>query len=635
MDLAWVPKSEMQRVLDAPGPAAARAAAFAALCRLNVLYMVKRAGSGHLGTSFSCLDLVAWIFLQEMEIERDVCFSSKGHDVPAFYSILTALGLLEYEKIHALRRLGGLPGHPEVDLPRMEANTGSLGMGISKAKGKARGRRWLGRPATFFVVTGDGELDEGQIWESLPQAANHGLAEIFAIVDHNKIQSDTWVRRVSDLGSLEDKWRSFGWEVARCDGHDFDAIGRALGALRAVRDRPKVLVADTVKGRGVSFMEAFGPTDDYYGYHSGAPSDDEYVRALAELRATADRALEALGQGPVVLERVSIEVAHSPQPRHRLVDVYAREIVRHAAENPRLVALDADLVKDCGLVEFARRFPDRLVECGIAEQDMVSQAGGLALEGMLPVCHSFAAFLSARPNEQIYANATERTKVVYVATLAGLLPGTPGHSHQSVRDIAALAAVPGLVLVAPATEPDVARALDFCLNGTAESSYLRLCSIPCILPFEASADRLVLGRGRVLREGRDGVVFAYGPVMTAQAHSAATLLAAEGIDLKVVDLPWLNRVDDDWLRETTAGLPWIFTVDDHYVTGGQGDFLLARLAELGWPRDVRARKLGVAEIPVCGQNDEVLRHHRLDAEGLAETIRRSLQTGAVAPTASR
>ncbi len=620
MELSFVPKAELRRVLDARAAPALRVAAFAALCRLNILYMVKRAGSGHLGTSFSCMDLVAWVFLQEMDLERDVCFSSKGHDVPAFYAALTALGLLDFDKIHALRRLGGLPGHPEVDLPRMEANTGSLGMGISKAKGKARARRMQGKAARFFVVTGDGELDEGQIWESLPQAANHGLSEITAIVDHNKIQSDTWVRRVSDLGSIEDKWRAFGWQVARCDGHDFGAIGRALAKLGEAKDQPKVLVADTVKGRGVSFMEAFGPNDDFYAYHSGAPTDEEYGRALVELRAQADRALGAMGLGPVALEKVSIDVVHSPQARHRLVDVYAREIVRHAEANPRLVALDADLIKDCGLSEFARRFPERLIECGIAEQDMVSQAGGLAIEGLLPVCHSFAAFLSARPNEQIYTNATERTKVVYVATLAGLLPGTPGHSHQAVRDIASLSAVPGLVLVAPATEPDVVRALDFCLNGTEESTYLRLSSIPCIIPFAVSQEPLVFGRGRTLRDGRDGVLFAYGPVMTAQAFSAAGRLEESGVHLRIVDLPWLNRVDDAWLQATTEGMPWVFTLDDHYVAGGQGDMILSRLAEIGWPDGARARKLGVTEIPVCGQNDEVLRHHRLDADRIAEDI---------------
>ncbi|HXU81100.1 MAG TPA: transketolase C-terminal domain-containing protein, partial [Polyangia bacterium] len=318
----------------------------------------------------------------------------------------------------------------------------------------------------------------------------------------------------------------------------------------------------------------------------------------------------------------------SPQPRHKLVEAYGRELVRQAERTPNLVALDADLIKDTGLTEFADRFPERLVECGIAEQDMVSQAGGLALKGMLPIAHSFACFLSARPNEQIYTNATERSKVIYVATLAGLLPATPGHSHQSVRDISSLGAMPNLVLAAPATEPEVAAILDWAVQVSPESTYLRLSSIPCILPFEADPRPAVaLGRGTVLRQGKEAVIFAYGPVMTSQAVLASDALASEGIALKVVSQPWLNRVDAAWVSEVVAGASFLFCVDDQYVRGGQGDLLIAALAEAGWPAGLRVKKLGLHDVPACGQNDEILRHHGLDAAGMAEVVRGSLRPG--------
>ena len=193
--------------------------------------MITYAGSGHIGSSFSSLDIVSWLLLEEMEKDatgkyRDVYFSSKGHDAPGLYAALIGLGLLEFPLLHKLRRLGGLPGHPDIHTPYCHTNTGPLGMGISKAKGMLKARRLLGKPGRVFVLTGDGELQEGQFWESLAGAANEGLDSLTVIVDHNKIQSDTWVRDVSDLGELEVKFRAFGWETARCDGHDFAALQR-------------------------------------------------------------------------------------------------------------------------------------------------------------------------------------------------------------------------------------------------------------------------------------------------------------------------------------------------------------------------------------------------------------------------
>jgi len=282
LELRYVPVAEFQRLLTAHADAVLRTRAFAALARINTLYMIAGAWSGHIGTSFSSLEIMSWLFLNEIrDLDRgpdacDVFFSSKGHDAPALYSVLIGLGLLSQSKLHELRRLSGLPGHPHVETPFVQANTGSLGMGISKAKGIALANRLRGIERRIFVLTGDGELQEGQLWESLGSAANRGLSEIVAIVDHNKIQSDTWVERVSDLGDVEAKFRAFGWHVARCDGHDVAAIERTFRAIAAVTDRPKVIIADTVKGKGVSYMEGT------LSFHGKAPSKDELIKAHTE-----------------------------------------------------------------------------------------------------------------------------------------------------------------------------------------------------------------------------------------------------------------------------------------------------------------------------------------------------------------
>jgi transketolase len=254
--LYWVPRAEIERVRSATGPRFERAALFAGACRLNALYMIARAVSGHIGSSFSSLDLVSWLYLEELRDDagaNDVYFSSKGHDAPGLYAVMLGLGLLPFEKLHELRRLGGLPGHPDVGTPGIAFNTGSLGMGVSKAKGYALGRRRLGLDGRVYVMLGDGELQEGQIWESLVSAVNYGLDELTVIVDHNKLQSDTFVKDVSDLGDLEAKFRAYGWHVERCDGNDMRAFAAALDRCRG-SELPQVIIADTVKGRGVSAM---------------------------------------------------------------------------------------------------------------------------------------------------------------------------------------------------------------------------------------------------------------------------------------------------------------------------------------------------------------------------------------------
>src|SRR5258705_551439 len=311
--LSFVPLASIDALRRATNDAVARAELLADVCRLNTLYMIMQAGSGHIGSSFSSTDLITWLWTEELvdtnsgTANADTYFSSKGHDAPALYSLLIALGQLDFDLVHKLRRLGGLPGHPDVETtPFIATNTGSLGMGISKAYGMARARRFTGRHGRIVLMTGDGELQEGQIWESLQPAANEKLSEIVAVVDHNKLQSDSAVAAVSDLGAIEDKFRAFGWEVRRVDGHDFRAIRDAFAHFATVGDRPKVLIADTIKGKGVSFMEGLACGDQTYHFHAGAPSLENYLAAVGEITARINQRLSRLGQPLLALERAPL-----------------------------------------------------------------------------------------------------------------------------------------------------------------------------------------------------------------------------------------------------------------------------------------------------------------------------------------
>ncbi len=264
-----------------------------------------------------------------------------------------------------------------------------------------------------------------------------------------------------------------------------------------------MFIADTTKGKGVSFMEGLACGDQTYHFHAGAPSLKDYVAATTEMIVRVNERLKAMDRPPVTLEPAPLPVRISPKQPEKIVLAYGDELLAMARHRSDIIVMDADLLSDCGIEAFKEELPERFIECGIAEQHMVSAAGGLALRGMLPVVHSFACFLSTRANEHIYNNATERRKIIYTATLAGVVPGGPGHSHQSVRDISAIGAVPGLIAFEPCSEREARLAIRWAVEQNPESTYLRFVNVPLDLPYTLPDDyALHVGRGVALRSGQ-------------------------------------------------------------------------------------------------------------------------------------
>ena len=638
--LEMIPKEELDRVREAAIPSGSRLLLLADMCRLNALVAVKRAGSGHLGSSFSALDVVVHLLYEELDVasrgfddpDRDVFFSSKGHDVPGLYAALLGLGVITQDRLLRLRRLGGLDGHPDVGVPGIEANSGSLGMGISKGRGIALAKRMLGRGGRVVVMTGDGELQEGQNWEALQSAAHDRLGKLWVIVDRNEVQSDKRTDDVLALGEIESKLEAFGWDVRACDGHDHAALADVFGSFRSSDNRPKALVARTIKGKGVSFMEhpvALADGGGTYRWHAGAPDDESFSRALAELVERIDdrlggHQLDALrlepaspvedgAQGSLEAEPQSGAGARTAVTDEYVVEAYGRALLELAADNEHLVVLDADLASDCRVRAFELAYPERFVESGIAEQDMVSTAAGLARHGLLPVVNSFASFLASRANEQIYNQVSERTKVVYGLHYAGLIPAGPGKSHQSLRDISLLGALPGLTIVQPANADETAKLLRWGVEAAEVSVAIRLAIGPSPRRVELPGGEPRMGRGHLLREGGDAVLIAYGPVLLHEALLASELLAARGLGIAVVSMPWLNRFHPEWLEEI-ASYERVLVLEDHSPVGGLADALRR---ELDSPR---IAAFGVEGWPACGTPYEALRAHGLDGTSLSERV---------------
>lgn len=401
--------------------------------RANILYMITRAGSGHLGSACSALRTVYNLYVQEMQPD-DLFISSKGHDCAAQYAVLMMLGLIPEWEIHRFRTVHGLPGHPHPSVPGVVTHTGSLGMGLSKAQGIALADRLAGRKRRIFVMVGDGELQEGQNWEALRNIAARKL-DITVIVDRNGYQCDRGIE-----------------ETIGADWPD-----RLDGMMRVSKDP---------KSAGL-------PWEGTNRYHAGAPTPIEYKQALDAIKARIPHLKTQPGPA-----RPS---SGYPELANALREAWGRALSEVMAAADEVVCLDADLSGDCGLEGVRRSFPDRFFEFGISEQDMVSAAGGMALSGLVPVVHSFASFLCRRANEQIYNNACEGTTVIYVGHLAGLLPPGPGPTHECLDDVALMRTIPGMLILEPDGFIDMRNALWYASRRHKGPAYIR---IPCLRQLE-------------------------------------------------------------------------------------------------------------------------------------------------------
>lgn len=633
MSYRIIKKEEFDKVRTREGNWEIRMQLYANMCRYNALVAVKKAGSGHLGSSFSAMDIVTYLYLNELNLlnvgwdndNRDIYFSSKGHDVPGLYSFLYSIGIISEEKLLMLRRLNGLDGHPEVRIPGIEASTGSLGMGISKGKGMAWAKKYKKCGGNVYVLTGDGEFQEGQVWEALQATAHQRIDNLIAIMDHNKYQTDMLVSEVNNIEDITEKVKSFGWHVVRINGHNFNELKKTFEDLKGVKGKPKMVIADTIKGKGVSFMEKpvtetiSGKT--YYKWHSGAPDNDSYLKGLKELSDSIRRLSTSLNIEIEIPENTPEEKVSFKASKEFVTDAFGDALVELAKENPDIIVLDGDLAADCKLRKFEYSFPERFIENGIAEQDMVSTAGGLARMGLIPIVNSFASFLAARANEQIYNNAGEKTKIIYVCHFAGLIPAGPGKSHQSIRDIALLGNLPNITIIQPCNSLETRKAVEYCINEAKENCVLRLVIGPSPRKIELPENyQFQIGIGTELSEGNDAIIFAYGPVMLHEALTAYEILKKSGFGLKVVNMPWLNKIDLDWLAEVTDKFKKIYVLEDHSTTGGLGDRILDALASVHHFKGKLFEKIGLNDYPECGTPEEVLKYHGLDGMSLAERI---------------
>jgi len=605
------------------------------MMRLNVLTMIAYARSGHIGTSLSPVEVLTVLYHHVMDVDpsrprrkgRDIFILSKGHAAPLLYAILASRGFIPDEKLLQFRRFGGLEGHVDVSVPGVDASTGSLGMGISKAKGHAWAYKSEDIDSSVYVMAGDGELQEGQNWEAIQSAAFWKLDNLYLIIDKNRVQTDMEVRKIVDPLSLEAKFKAFGWYPVTIDGHKVGEILRAFKRLKKIVGKPKAIIANTIKGKGISFMEhprALKEGGGFYKWHDGIPNEEEYARARGEIASRIRRRIGRKIKGFALPVLGKLPVEKPVFTGESLVKAFSECLVELGEKRGDIIVLDADLAESCGLRKFQHAFPRRFIEIGIAEEDMVSMAGGLALAGKLPIVNTYTAFLTSRSNEQIFNNCSEGSKIIYVGHLAGILPAKPGKSHQGIRDISLLRSIPNLLMCQPCNAFELRQLLDFLVFDARQSSYLRLeHHAPRRDVRLPEGYKVKLGVGAVLADGDDAVLIGYGPLLLSEALLARGELKKEGFGIKVVNLPWLNNIDGKWLTEVVGDVRPIFCLENHSVVGGQSEEILRILA--GSISGFKLYSFGIEGYGLTGGPSEILGHYGIDWLNIAKRVKTELR----------
>ena len=631
--LQIISKKEFDKIKNSSIPKFEKLSLLANMCRLNTLIAVKKAGSGHLGSSFSAMDIAIYLYHEKMNIvevgidslDRDIYFSSKGHDVPGLYSIFYSLGILPKNKLLKLRRLNGLDGHPEINIPGIEASTGSLGMGISKGKGMAWAKKYNNNGGHVYVLIGDGELQEGQIYEALQTTVHQKISNITVIVDRNKYQTDKNTDKIISLKNLMDKFTAFGWYADRFDGHNYKELERVFRKSDQEKNLPKILIADTIKGKGISFMEP-NKNNILYKWHSGAPDDISFKKGINELLLKINKVINEWNMNPIGIEEIREDVIiKSNVSKEYIAEAFGKELVKIAEERDDIVVLDGDLSADCKIRGFEKKYPKRFIENGIAEQDMVSMAGGLAAQGLIPVVNSFASFLASRSNEQIYNNSTEGEKIIYACHFAGMIPAGPGKSHQSVRDISLFSALPNATIFQPCNSVEVKEALRYFVEQEKGVCMLRMNIGPSPqiikLPNNYFFEK---GMGTIIADGNDACIITYGPVMLNEALVARQILLDHNIEIRVVNMPWLNYVNSDFFTNQLLKNKVNYILEDHLNIGGLFDKINAQKNSINI--SIILECLALNKYPKCGNPREVLKYHNLDGLSLSIKISKDLNT---------
>jgi transketolase len=599
--------------------------------RIDSVRSTSEAGSGHPSTCCSAAEIMAALFFSEMRYDprtpdnpdNDRFVLSKGHAAPILYAAWAEAGIIERDDQLALRKLDSdLEGHPTPRLPWVDVATGSLGQGVCAAVGIALNARRIGSEYRTYVLLGDGEVAEGSVWEAAHVASYFKLENLCAITDVNALGQAGPTQWQHDMESYAEKWRAFDWHAIVVDGHDVPAILNALEEARRTKGRPTMILAKTIKGKGISFIEGKN------GWH-GKPlkKGEEEQRALDELQKQFVQEDEPAAKPESPARRATAPNAgakvgpYTDPPSYKLGDsvatreAYGDALAKIGMKDIRVVALDADVKNSTFSDKFEQRVGERFYENYIAEQVMIGAAMGLAARGAVPFPSTFAAFLT-RAYDFIRMAAISNLNVKMAGSHAGVSIGEDGPSQMALEDLAMMRAQPNIAVLYPcdavSTERLVAK-----MAAHEGPMYMRT-SRPKTPVIYGPDETFEIGGLKVVRESGADVATVVGAGVTLfEALKAYDTLKARGVAIRVIDLYSLQPIDAATLircgKETKGR---IITVEDHYAAGGIGDAVASAVA----PAGLTVHRLCVREIPRSGKPDELIDHYGISARHIVNAV---------------
>jgi transketolase len=609
--------------------------------RVSSVIMTSLAGSGHPTSALSAADIVAALFFYAMRYDpktpqnpdNDRFVLSKGHASPILYAAYKELGILTDQDLTTYRSINSvLEGHPTLRFAYTEAATGSLGMGLSIGAGIALSAKVDKRAFKTFVLMGDGEIAEGSIWEAAEIAVHYKLDNLVGIVDCNRLAQSGEVMYDHHLQRYADMFHAFGFKPLTIDGHDMLQIMGALDKAREMQGQPIVILAKTFKGYGISEAQ------DKNGFHGKSFPKTELNHLIAELEirfhgaAFYDAQKEGFSWQPKIPATTpekntnAVRIIQLPDPCYAHDEkiatrkAFGQALQAVGAASPAAVVLDGDVQNSTYTEIFAKKYPDRFIECYIAEQNMMSMAVGLESRGKLPFVSTFGAFLT-RAHDQIRMAAVSTANLRINGSHAGVSIGEDGPSQMALEDIAMMCALPESVVLYPADAVSTYKLVEQMANYCHGISYLRTTRMETPIIYDAS-EQFPIGGCKVLAQtGKDNVCIIGAGITLHEALKAQQELQIQGISVSVIDVYSIKPLDEKTIK-AVAQLSGnkVITVEDHYLQGGLGQAVTYALKNT----EIRVECLAVSQLPRSGKPEELLSWAGIDSAAIIKKVKELL-----------
>lgn len=629
------------------------------------LLAINCAKSGHPGGTLSIMDITTALYLKVAKHDpknpnwedRDRIIFSAGHKAPALYMGLGISGYFPLDEIVTLRKFGSpFQGHPHwLKLAGVEMSTGSLGQGLGVAVGFALTAKLDKKDFKVYAITGDGEWDEGSMWEAAMSASNFNLDNLIVIVDRNYLQIDGSTEDVMKLGLMEKKLASFGFQVFKMDGHNMEEIIKTLEKAKKVKGRPIAIIAKTIKGKGVSFME------NKAGWHGTAPNDQQLADALKELKLTDKINVVKLK------EKVSAFQKNIDKKINALVPKFSKDYfwnhqenmktvmeptrfgfgkaLEKNGDNKKIVCLGLDISDSVKISDFYKKFPERkprFLSMGIQEQNATVVAAGLAKEGKLPVMSTYGVFCSQRNSDQIRTTVAYGELNVFLAGAhGGISVGADGATHQALEEIFTVASIPNMVFVMPCDSLETKKATEHLLLKVKGPKYLRFAreATPVVTnektPFVFGKANIYRFRGakdnfkdafdvylasKYKSEKEEVAIFACGPEVPEAMRAAWILKEQYKIETRVVNIHTIKPLDRETIIKTASEVKIVITAEEHQK-GGFGNLVASTIMEANLKNNPKFVMVGVDDrFGESGEPWELLKAFGLTAEFIVKKV---------------